>query len=560
MDMNDPRIANLRRAAGITRQQGNAIMSQLDQMTDEQVNSMLDQNDDLRDFISIGADGNNGGYVVNYAEQPQNKKEETISFQAPWEGNLSSVQNGGPQIMGGFYQQNNLFGNFWMQQSDPRVQEYNKHPGMRLYNINPYAFYDAQMLLDFYNHLEEERANQENLTYMFASLGARLNDNSQELVDYAEQFKFKPADQIVQEQIEARQKAEEEKRKELYHEDGSPKTVYDVYDSNGYRFQKVSGFTFECITTGEVLIDYKPRKDENGQSYEIHTLTEDRQKAYKEQQIRMAAAYAARFDEMFARLFNADYFGNIAKWESWHREGLSDSEIAKRYEDERVDWKKHEAIINRALMSASYSREKFHDILAKCCHCDLDYANKSDFFSLSYDFERDLHYKSLISTPEEMENDPLVHTKLQQEYEIKRKMFMDKVNSGNLGCDMMMDAHYHPTFPKPNIDSLTLEDFNKPENHVMYTQIVTPHLATPNLFIPDNTQSQQPSREELARLGVNLDENGQPIPSERTVGFMTVDDDTGEVLSQQEFKVPIDGQQCASASDDMTDDELSKLF
>ena len=125
---------------------------------------------------------------------------------------------------------------------------------------------------------------------------------------------------------------------------------------------------------------------------------------------------------------------------------------------------------------------------------------------------------------------------------------------------MMIDANYHPTFPKPNLDDLTLEDFEKPENHVMYTQIVTPEIATKNLFIPEATQKPPESMEDiLAMNGVKLDANGQVIPSQRTVGIMTVDDDTGQIISQQEWDMTPDTE-CKTASNDMTNEELGELF
>lgn len=554
MEANDPRMENLRRASAVTRQQSQAIMNQLNSMNDEEVNMLLSENEELRDFISVDADKDNSGIVVNYANQLQNGNTNQITFQAPWEGNLATGGGMSPQTLN-LFQTSGLLGNFWnFGQNDKRVQVYNQHPGMRLYNLNPYQFLDENDLMDYYMMLESQREKQENLNYVFCRFGARA-DGSQEALDWAEQFKFKPADDIVREQAEARRKAEEERRKELYGEDGT-RTVYNVYDANGYRLQRSFNFKVVNTETGEVVKEVKCRKDENGQSYDIHTISEDRKLAYEIQQLHNAFYQDARFKQVFARLFNQDYFGNIAKWEGWKQAGLTSAQMYTLYEDERVDWKKHAKLIDRALMKASYSREKFSDILKKCVHTELDFANKSNFFGLSYDFERDLHYKKLTSTPEEMQNDPMVHSKLQQEYEIKRRLFMEKVNSGQLGCNMMMDANYHPTFPKPNIDSLTIEDFSKPENQVMYTQIVTPQIATPNMFIPSNPENKPLSKEEiLAMNGVKMDENGQVIPQQRTMGFMTVDDDTGQVIAQQEFDVAT-GNQGAVASNDMTDEQL----
>ena len=80
--MNDPRMENLRRAAGVTRQQSQAIMNQLNSMNDEEVNLLLSENEELRDFISVDADKDNSGIVVNYTNQPQNGNTNQITFQA----------------------------------------------------------------------------------------------------------------------------------------------------------------------------------------------------------------------------------------------------------------------------------------------------------------------------------------------------------------------------------------------------------------------------------------------------------------------------------------------
>ena len=134
MNPNDPRMENLRRAAAVTDLQRQAIQAQLRQMPDDMVMSMINENDDLREMLTIDANNDNGGIVVNYANQPQNQ---AISFQPPWEGNLSSVPTTPQQ---GFFQ-NNVFNGYWMDRNDPRVKAYT--PGMRLYGINPMAFFTA---------------------------------------------------------------------------------------------------------------------------------------------------------------------------------------------------------------------------------------------------------------------------------------------------------------------------------------------------------------------------------------------------------------------------------
>ena len=68
----------------------------------------------------------------------------------------------------------------------------------------------------------------------------------------------------------------------------------------------------------------------------------------------------------------------------------------------------------------------------------------------------------------------------------------------------------------------------------MYTQTVTPELATPNMFIPPDLEM---TKEQMDKLNIRLDENGNVLPQKRVIGYMTVDDDTGEVLSQHEEEV-----------------------
>ena len=523
MNPNDTRMINLKRAAAVTDLQRQAIQAQLRQMPDDMVMSMIDENDDLREMLTVDANNDNGGIVVNYANQPQNQ---TISFQPPWEVNLSSVPTTPQQ---GFFQ-NNVFNGYWMDRNDPRVKAYT--PGMRLYGINPMAFFTAEDMVGYYEMLELSRKRETDFNYAMLTLNARANGED---VDWAEDYKFKTADQIVQEQEEAQRKAQQ-----AYAEQMSASTedngdiVYDVYDARGFKFQKAVSFSVIDSASKEVIKEYKCHKDKNGQSYVITYLADERKKQYEMQMLQYAFARQYAFLQTFRQLFLNDYYSNLTKWDTWKQQGLSIGQMAELYENERVDWNKHQKLIERAIATSTYSRRKFSDILKDCCGAELDYLNRPQFFGLSYDFERDMRYKELISTPEQLQNDPIVNQKLASEYEIRRKIFLDKVKSGNLAANMQQDAGVHPTVGKPCIDSLTLADFDKPENHIMYSQIYNPTLATPNMFIP------------------KLDSNGQPIPIERTVGRMTVDDDTGQVVSQEEVVL--------EASDSMTNDELSSMF
>lgn len=552
----EERKANLRRASAMTRIQDEQIQNTLSGMSDEQVECFIDKNPDVAEMLSIGADSDNSGIVVNYANQPNNQQE--ISISPPWETNFSVA--GQPQGRVNLFQvgSNPTTGmsfnyGFGANSNDERFKKYT--PGMKLYGINPYNFFNANQMIDYFNMLEKQREFAQNQQYGWALISARTV-GTQEMLDWAESLKFKPADQIYKEMEESKAKAEQERIKAM-NEEGND-VVYDVYDVNGIRLQKACDFSIINKESGEVISEVVHKKDKLGQSFTVHTQVEDRKQQYEIQQMYNQIANYNRYVDTFAKLFYKQYDDNRNRWQRWKDAGLSIAEQYAMYEDERIDWNKHQKLLERALKTASYSRDTFKDILSSCCHTELDYSNRSDFFSLSYDFERDLHYKTLISTPQEMNNDPMVHQKLQQEYDIKRKMFMDKVMSGNLGCQMATDAHYHPTFAKTPIDKLTLEDYNKPENQFMYTQTVTPEIATKNMFIPESMSGGIMTKEKLASMGVHLDKNGQVIPQQRTIGTISIDDDTGQVLSQQEYDIsPETG---ASASDSMSDDELKNLF
>lgn len=551
----EERMANLRRASAMTRMQDAQIQNTLSGMSNEQVEGFIDQNPDVAEMLSISADSDNSGIVVNYANQPNNQQE--ISISPPWETNFSVA--GQPQGRVNLFQvgSNPATGmsfnyGFGMNSNDERFKKYT--PGMRLYGINPYNFPNANQMIDYFNMLEKQREFAQNQQYGWALISARTV-GTQEMLDWAESLKFKPADQVYKEMEESKAKAEQERIKAMTEEGND--VVYDVYDVNGIRLQKACDFSIINKESGEVISEVVHKKDKLGQSFTVHTQVEDRKQQYELQQMYTQIANYNRYVDTFAKLFYKQYDDNKNRWQRWKDAGLSTAEQYAMYEDERIDWAKHQKLLERALRTASYSRDTFRDILSSCCHTELDYSNRSDFFSLSYDFERDLHYKTLISTPQEMNNDPMVHQKLQQEYDIKRNMFMDKVMSGNLGCQMATDAHYHPTFAKTPIDQLTLEDYNKPENQFMYTETVTPEIATKNMFIPENMSGIM-TKEKLASMGVQLDENGQVLPQQRTIGTISIDDDTGQVLSQQEFD--IGPQTGASASDSMSDDVLKNLF
>ena len=561
----EERRANLMRASAMTRVQDAQIQNSLNGMSDEEIQNFVDSNPDVAEMLTVGADTDNSGIIINYANQPN--KQEEISINLPWEGNFAVGQ---PSERVNLFQVGSspssgiTFGNNccstsnspfnYNSSNDERIKKYTG--GMKLYGMNPYNFYNANQMVEYFNNLEQQREYAQNQKYGWALLMARFS-GSEEMMKWAEGFKFKPADQLYEEQQEAIAKAEKE-RQEALQEDESD-IIYDVYDCNGVRFQRACSVIISD-EDGNVIARTNHNRDSLGRSYVIRTQMQDRKEQYELQQMYTQAENFKRQVETFTRLFNKQYTDNIERWDRWEREGLSKEEQWARFEDERIDWKKHEKLLDRALRTAAYSKDSFREILSSCCNTNFDYSNRSKFFSLSYHFERDLHYKTLISTPEEMDNDPMVHQKLQQEYDIKRKLFMDKVNAGDLGAPTATDARFRHTFAKPIISELTLEDYKKPENQFMYTQTVTPELATPNMFIPPDLGM---TEEQMAKLNIRLDENGNVLPQKRVIGYMTVDDDTGEVLSQHEEEV-IDfdtGSECnKTVTGYIKDEDLEEYF
>lgn len=540
----------------MARIQAQQIDQKLNSMSNEELENFIAQNPEYEEFLTVGADSGNNEIVVNYESQPNNQQE-PISISPPWEGNLfegmpgrsgrtNLFELGNPSnsiTVGGGY---NPYG---MNPEDERLKAYT--PGMRLYGINPYYFTHAQNMIDYFNELEADRKIAEDTNYCMVRLSMMLRPVTQEELDYLESLKFKPADQIVKEREEALKKQEEEKLESMRELNGDGgDIIYDVYDTNGIRFERTMSFKIVDCKTGDVVKEVNHRKDNNGHSYTTHTQMEDRQRQYEIDTERMQIQLYQRKMESLSRMFRQSYLNNLNQWNQWELEGVPIWERYARIEDNRIDWHKESRKVERALRSASFSRGKFNSILESCCDDCFTYSTSSHFFGLSYDFDRDLHYKALISTPEEMDADPLVSQKLQQAYEIKKKRFLDKVNSGNLSCQMAMNANYHPTFAKTPIDELTLDDYKKPENQFMYTKEVTPELATENLFIP----------KELSAGGggmtqPNIDANGNIQPIQRTMGHVVIDNDTGKVISNEEFDIPI------SPPDDrdfenMSDEEL----
>lgn len=541
----DERKLNTLRASQVTRLQDAQIQQTLNGMSNEEIENMLDSNPDLVDFMSVGADTNNDGIVVNYSNQPDKQKED-ISIIPPWEANFSTAgqqqgrvnlfQVGSNPASGmSFGNPVNYYGGFGYNQNDERLQKYTN--GMKLYNINPYAFVDAQQMIDYYNYCEKQREFAQNQQYYWIHLMERFS-NDENIHQYAESLKFKPADKIYEERMKMQEMIQKQNKDCCKEEDNN--IVYGGYNGIGVRYMRVASFKIIDNKSGEVIKEVNFKKDKKGQSYIAISRARDQKIQYENNKRIEDIMRYRRYCESVSRALEQNYVYNKNRWAQWAAEGLSVQEQWARYEDERIDWKKQEQLIDRALRTITYSKDTFSKILSACCDTSLTYAGKSKVFSLSYDFERDLHYKSLISTPEEMDSDPMVHQKLENEYNIKRAKFMDKVLNHRFGCNMKTNIDYVPSVAKPNISTLTLEDFNKPENQVMYTRMSNnPDLSTDNLFIPPEL-------------------SGGVIPTERTMGIMTVDDDTGEVVSQ--FEEKIDMSSGFSKIGQLNDEELNANF
>lgn len=545
----DPRLLGLKQAANEARHQSAIIEKQLEKYSDEELERELDRNESLREFLSIDADKDNSNIRINYMNQPQNGQQ-SYSYSPTWNMTTGYIQN--PYMMG-------YYANNFMYQNDERIKVYNEHPGMKLYGISPYNFYNATQLLDYYNYLETERKKQQDFNYFFLTFTTEDNE-------WAEPYKFKPADDIVKDQIEERCKAEEERRKaleEFEDEDYSRRTIYDRYDANGYIIRRSPVIIISDPETGEILqkLGEGKRKDENGRSYVIRTYAEEQKEELELQQFYNEINKTIMFNNLVSYKMQKSYIDNKKRWAELEREGLSPLQIISTIDYEQVDWAAHERAIMRALQTTEYSRQKFNDILRECYNTEFKYSNRSRAFNLSYDWARDLKYRELTSTPEEMDNDPLVHQKLQEAYEVKRRIFMTRAETGNLQSDCgLLNFQNKPTMPKPNIDDLTLEDFQKPENHIMYSDISSPELHTDNLFIPELKDMSE--IEIMKKNGVQFDANGNIIPIKRTITNVTVDDDTGQILSQQSYDVPPElyNPNLREASNSMTNEELADLY
>ena len=392
----------------------------------------------------------------------------------------------------------------------------NQHPWIRwrypqLGNIgylrNNMCIYSVDALEKAFDDLEEERRdfilNHTFLPIFIPMLGHNVTIGwckmfanhapTRQLYDYwndlYEEHKFIPAEEeyksIIEEQERKRQEAIEEERA-LREEGIISEITYStmenpIYDSRGIRYQKVHAFKVIDKATGEVVKEVKyDKRDSHGQAYiEVSKVEDDRER------MKLQTFYGDinRYTNMLRYgiyLFNKAKHDNYVKWETWKQMGLSEEEMYARYEDERIDWNREQKKVERMLRTAGYSRENFLNAM-KVCADSLNYFNDSRIFSHGYDFERDLRYKYLQCEDEQMIKDPQVINRIHDAYELKRQEFRDKVSYSP--ADPGDNAYFRYSPPKTNLDQLTLEDYQKPENQQFYTANEKKRFGG-NMFIP----------------------------------------------------------------------------
>ena len=71
------RKENLMRAANMARIQAQQIDKQLNSMSNEELENLISQNPEYEEFLTVGADSDNSGVVVNYEAQTNNLQEAT---------------------------------------------------------------------------------------------------------------------------------------------------------------------------------------------------------------------------------------------------------------------------------------------------------------------------------------------------------------------------------------------------------------------------------------------------------------------------------------------------
>ena len=78
----EERRANLMRASAMTRVQDAQIQNSLNGMSDEEVQNFVDSNPDVAEMLTVGADTDNSGNIINYDNQPN--KQDAIYINLTW--------------------------------------------------------------------------------------------------------------------------------------------------------------------------------------------------------------------------------------------------------------------------------------------------------------------------------------------------------------------------------------------------------------------------------------------------------------------------------------------
>lgn len=500
-------------------------------LTDEDIDRFIEEDPEAAEYIVFGDQGTNAQpeqVAYNYNNMPNNSVSDGTET-PPWIAGSMQQNNGGytpmyPQQQQSYWTYGN---NPYYNSIDDRYKVYNENKGMKFYNLNPMKFMNGSYLKEYYDFLEAERKKAMDQNLAWAKYFGR-GLSQEEYNRLIEMNTFKPADVIVEEF--ERQKAEFERQQREIMQARSP------YDENGYRTTIAVDFVNE---KGEVVETIESRK--------IH-VNEDKAKQYeREKEIRESNKIMQQLAD-FIYIRNTEYARHQKMYEDAKNTGKSPLEVAWEIQNEHFDFRRSSNRIMRAMITKGYSKERYHKILDDCCSTEINYDNRSNVFSMSYDFERDIHYGAL----ENKTNDDIMVNKLKREYDTKKNIFMSKVQTGDFWVQTRLDATYHETMPKPRIDTLTKDDYEKPENNFKYTEVTDPRLEDQNVFMPDVNMSEL--IQQMSKMPV------APGSLGREVGHVHIDDD-GTVFHE---KCDQDGNYTSETfkydTEGMTQEELMQFF
>lgn len=502
------RLNGLFEASKRNRESAEKIDSYIDTMTDEEVDEALKyysslENEERKGFTVIG-EGDSPKISVNYRTMPQN---ELVTERV-----LPKAQEAPSQ-------------NFMYQ--PPQQQErigYKEEYGF--YHLNPRNYYSWEQMDEHFKELEAERKKKCDLDVYLQMISIQseaiiehrsLEEYQEEIDAINKQYGFVPAKELM----EARRK-----QMELMNNNNNSQNWLDdpsyKYDERGIREQTTVVFSLVKIHEDgrrEVVYTNKDKiqRNEKGEAVVYKSLAEDRMEKMEKIARENEIAKMKAKQEAIANLGRWYYLDAQRRHARWREEGKN---VMLAQLDYETDYKSAEKNLMKFIdkQTDTYTQEDFYKILNSCCDTSLTYSNASKVFRISYDFARDIHRLNLMKTPEEMENDQRLMDKLKEEYELKKRDFMEKVLSRNLRCDMTNLCREKPTFPKPNIDEMTLEDHLKPENNIPYDHFEDPRHEMKSIFADDWTE------EEKAKIKDCLDENGRPKVLKRTITTGSLDD------------------------------------